>query len=97
MLVANLRDKTKYVIHIRNLIKVLNFGLILKKLHRTIEFNQNALLKPDIDVKKIFSSRSVMLFLEKLWKMWQKIDILNYNNRKKRELFTARHINLNLI
>ena len=66
MLVANLRDKTKYVIHIRNLIKVLNFGLILKKLHRTIEFNQNALLKPDIDVKKIFSSRSVMLFLEKL-------------------------------
>ena len=66
MLVANLRDKTKYVIHIRNLIKVLNFGLILKKLHRTIEFNQNALLKPDIDVKKIFSSRSIMSFLEKL-------------------------------
>ena len=49
-LVANLRDKTKYVIHIRNLIKVLNFGLILEKLHRTIEFNQNALLKPDIDM-----------------------------------------------
>ena len=30
-LVANLRDKTEYVIHIRNLKQTLNHGLVLKK------------------------------------------------------------------
>ena len=30
-LVANLYDKTEYVIHIRNINKALNHGLILKK------------------------------------------------------------------
>ena len=32
-LLANLRDKTKYVIHIRNLKQTLNHGLVLKKVH----------------------------------------------------------------
>ena len=35
-LVANLHDKTEYVIHIRNLKQALNHGLILKKVHRVI-------------------------------------------------------------
>ena len=35
-LVANLHDKTEYVIHIRNLKQSLNHGLVLKKLHRNI-------------------------------------------------------------
>ena len=43
-LVANLHDKTEYVIHIRNLKQPLNHGLILKKVHRVIKFNQNAWL-----------------------------------------------------
>ena len=43
-LVANLHDKTEYVIHIRNLTQVLNNGLVLKKVHRVIKFNQNAWL-----------------------------------------------------
>ena len=30
-LVANLHDKTEYVIHIRNLKQALNHGLVLKK------------------------------------------------------------------
>ena len=38
-LVANLHDKTEYVIHIRNLKQALNHGLILKKVHRVIKFN----------------------------------------------------------
>ena len=41
-LVANLQDKTEYVIHIKNLKQALNYGLVLKKNHRVIEFNQNA-------------------------------------------------------
>ena len=48
-LVANLHDKTEYVIHIRNLKQALNHGLILKKVHRVIKFNQKSWLKPYID------------------------------------------------
>ena len=47
---ANLHDKTEYVIHIRNLKQPLNLGLVLKKVHRVIKFNQNACLKPCIDM-----------------------------------------------
>ena len=49
-LVANLHDKTESVIHIRNLQQALNHGLVLKKVHRMIEFNQNAWLKSYIDM-----------------------------------------------
>ena len=48
--VVNLHDKTEYVIHIRNLKQALNHGLILKKVHRVINFNQKAWLKPYIDM-----------------------------------------------
>ena len=36
----------EYVIHIRSLKQALNHGLVLKKLHRVIKFNQEAWLKP---------------------------------------------------
>ena len=49
-LVANLHDKTEYVIHIRNLKQALHHGLVLKKIHKVIKFNQNAWLKPYIDM-----------------------------------------------
>ena len=49
-LVTNLHDKTEYVIHIRNLRQKLNHGLILKKVHRVIKFNQNVWLKQYIDM-----------------------------------------------
>ena len=45
-----MHDKTKFVIPIRNLKQSLNHGLVLKKVHRVIEFNQKALPKPDIDM-----------------------------------------------
>ena len=41
-LVANLHDKIEYVIHIRNLKQALNNGLVLKKVHSVIKFNQNS-------------------------------------------------------
>ena len=49
-LVANFHDKTEYVIHIRNLKQALNHGLVLKKVHRVIKFNQNDWLKPYVDM-----------------------------------------------
>ena len=86
-LVANLHDKTEYVIHIRNLKQALNHGLLLKKVHKVTKFNENAWLKPYTDMKtdlrkkakhdfeKYFLSWWIMQFLEKLWKMWEKIVI----------------------
>ena len=53
-LVANLHDKTEYVIHIKNLKQVLNHGLVLKKVQTVIEFNQNAWLKPYKKAKNDF-------------------------------------------
>ena len=44
-LVRNLYDKKKYVVHIRPLKQALNHGLILKKVHRVIQFNQDAWVK----------------------------------------------------
>ena len=49
-LVANLHDKTEHVIHIRNLKQALNHGLVLKKVNRVIKINQNAWLKPYINM-----------------------------------------------
>ena len=49
-LVYDLRNKKKYVVHIKSLKQALNHGLKLKKVHRVIEFNQKAWLKPYIDM-----------------------------------------------
>ena len=49
-LVANLHDKTEYIIHITNLKQALSFGLVLKKVHKVIKFHRNAWLKPYIDM-----------------------------------------------
>ena len=38
----DLLDKNEYVIQIRNLKQAFNHGLVLKKVHRVIKFNQNA-------------------------------------------------------
>ena len=48
-LLANLNDKTEYVINIRYSKQGLNHGLISKKVYRVIKFNQNAWLRPYID------------------------------------------------
>ena len=49
-LVCNLYDKENYVLHIRSLKQALSRGLILKKIHRVMQFNQEAWLKPYIDM-----------------------------------------------
>ena len=49
-LVSNLYNRKKYVAHINTLKQALNHGLKLKKIHRVIEFNQEAWLKLYIDM-----------------------------------------------
>ena len=49
-LVCNIHNKENYVINIRTLKQALNHGLILKKVHKVIQFNQKAWLKLYIDM-----------------------------------------------
>ena len=49
-LVGNLHDKTEYIIYIRNLKEALNHRLVFKKSSQSDKFNQNAWLKPYIDM-----------------------------------------------
>ena len=57
-LVCDFFDKKKYVVHIKALKEALNHGLILKKVHRVIQFNQKAWLKPYIDMKTKFRTEA---------------------------------------
>ena len=66
---ANLHDKTEYVIHIRNLKQALNLGLILEKVHGVIKFNQNAWLKPYIDMNTDLRKRAKNGFEKDLFKL----------------------------
>ena len=49
-LVCSIHDKENYVAHTRALKQTLNHGLILKNVHKVIQFNQEAWLKPYIDM-----------------------------------------------
>ena len=49
-LVCNLRNLKNYVVHIKSLNQALNHGLKFKKVHKIIESNQEAWLKPYIDM-----------------------------------------------
>ena len=48
--VTDLHDKSEYVIHVTNLKEALNHRLVLKKVHRVINFNKKTWLKPYIDI-----------------------------------------------
>ena len=49
-LTCTIQNKENYVIHIRALKQAINHGLKLTNVHRTIQFDQEAWLKPYIDM-----------------------------------------------
>ena len=57
-LVANLQE---YFMHIRNLKQAMNHGLILRKVHRVIKFNQKDWLKPYIDMNTELRKKTKMI------------------------------------
>ena len=58
MLVPNLSEKKKYVVHIRALDQALKHSLILEKVHRVIEFDQRPWLKSYIDFNTNLRAKS---------------------------------------
>ena len=48
-LIPNLRDKTNYVVHYRNLQLYTSLGMIVKKIHKILSFQQSTWLKNYID------------------------------------------------
>ena len=68
-LVCNLFNKKKYVVHINVLKQALNHGLKLKKIHRVIEFNQEAWLKPYVDMNTELRKAAKIDFEKDLFKL----------------------------
>ena len=65
-LVANLHDKTEYVIHIRNSKQAINHGLALKTVHRVIKFNQNTWRKLYIAINTDLEKKKKMILQKTL-------------------------------
>ena len=68
-LACNLRDKKKYVVHISILKQALNHGLKLKKVHRVIEFNEEAWLKKYIDMNTELRKKALNDFEKDFFKL----------------------------
>ena len=61
--------KKNYVVHIRSLKQALNHGLILRKVHRVIRFNQEAWLKSYIDMNTELRKKAKNDFEEDFFKL----------------------------
>ena len=68
-LVCNLFNKKKYVTHINTLKQASNHGLELEKIHRVIEFNQEAWLKSYIDMNTELRKEAKNDFEKDLFKL----------------------------
>ncbi|KNE88543.1 hypothetical protein PSTG_18051, partial [Puccinia striiformis f. sp. tritici PST-78] len=68
-LVASLHDKKNYVIHYRVLQQCIQNGLILKKIHKVLEFKQAPWLKEYIDLNNAQRTLSTNDFQKNLFKL----------------------------
>ena len=64
-LLPNLHVKSEYIIHIRSL----NHGLILKKVHSVIKFNQKAWLKPHLYINTKLRQKAKNKFEKDFFKL----------------------------
>ena len=87
-LVYNLRDKKEYVVHFSILKQALNHGLKLKKVHRVIEFNQEAWLKKYIDMNTELRKKASNDFDKDFFKLMNNVVFgkMTGNVRKHRDI-----------
>lgn len=62
-------NKTKYIIHYRNLIQALKYGLKLNKIHRILQFEQSPWLKTYIDLETRPQTVATSKFEQDLFKL----------------------------
>lgn len=67
-LVGTLHDKTRYVIHERNLKFAIKHGVVLEKIHRVLRFRQKPFLKPYMQLNSKLRQRATSLFEKTLYK-----------------------------
>ena len=68
-LIPNLRNKTKYIIHYKNLIQCLKAGLKLKKIHRGIKFIESEWMKPYIEMNTNLRTKAKNNFEKDFFKL----------------------------
>ena len=87
-LVANLHDQTEYVKHIGNLKQALHHGLVLKKIHAVIKFNQNTWVKPYIDMNTDLRKKAKNYFEKDFFKLMNNVVFRKSmeNVRKNRDI-----------
>jgi hypothetical protein len=68
-LVPNLYNKTKYVVHYRNLQLYVQLGMIVTKIHRVLTFTQDAWMKPFIDFNTKKRQEATNTFEQDYWKL----------------------------
>ena len=68
-LVCNLNDKKNYIVHINVLKQALDHGLKLRKVHRVIEFEQEAWLKEYIDANTELRKKATNDFEKDFFKL----------------------------
>jgi hypothetical protein len=68
-LIPNLRNKSKYVTHYRNLKLYVSLGLKVTKIHRCLSFRQEAWLKPYIEFNTRKRQQAKTVFEQSLCKM----------------------------
>ena len=68
-LVPNLMDKTKYVVHYRNLQLYTSLGMKIKKIHRILEFNEKPWMEPYIRLNIEFRKKTKSAFEKDFYKL----------------------------
>ena len=68
-LICNIENKEKYVMHIKVLKQALNHGLVLKKVHKVIQFNEKDWLKTYIDMNTKLRKEAKNDFEKKIFKL----------------------------